>query len=162
MTVALAGTCPEMQVRDVYDPAQSNLIPELARWSDVAFLAYQEQCRVAKRPVSGLRYVVRTNIINKRTYQTICDILNRKERSLPPVANSWRLDFDVEEAEAKALIATPNGYGVAWLLLQRRLQLSWKAITKVTIIACPSHLQSREPNAYGPHLVFEITDRLSE
>lgn len=102
-------------MRDVYDPAQSDPIPELARWSDVAFLAYQEQCRVAKRPESGLRYVVRTNIINKRTYQTIRDILKRKERSLPPVANSYRerLDFDVEEAEAKALIATPNGYDVA-------------------------------------------------
>lgn len=77
-------------------------------------------------------------------------------------ADSWCLDFDAEEAGAKALIATPNGYGVSWLLLQHRLQLGWKTITKVTVIASPSHLQSREPNAYGPHLVFEITDGLSE
>jgi len=156
--VALAATCPESHLKDKLDPDPLVKAPLLARWSDVAFLAYQEQCRLTDQPVANLRYILQSKVVNKRTYQAIREILQRSNPLQPSTAEMWCLEFSVDKPEAKALIATPNGYGIAWLLLRHRRQLGWKGITKVTVLVNASHQKSEEPNAEGPHLLFEVAD----
>jgi hypothetical protein len=46
------------------------------------------------------------------------------------------IGWDIDEDEAKALLGTPNGCGVAWLLVQHRRKLGWKAVQHVGKILC--------------------------
>jgi hypothetical protein len=43
------------------------------------------------------------------------------------------LTWNIQTEEEKALLVTPNGSGVGWLLVQHEEQLGWKTIESVTL-----------------------------
>jgi hypothetical protein len=45
--------------------------------------------------------------------------------------------FDIESEEGRAILGTPNGSGVAWMLIQHSKALGERAIEKVTIFHAP-------------------------
>jgi hypothetical protein len=66
---------------------------------------------------------------------------------------SWYTD---QNEEAAALLGTPNGSGVAWLLIQHKAQLGHKIVDKVTLV-----YNDRSPpkvNTTIPSLIFELHD----
>ena len=68
------------------------------------------------------------------------------------------ISFDIERKEAKAILGTPNGKGVAWLLAQHRAQLGEKTVKKVTLVYVPGP----EPKRRNPSLVFWLEDLVEE
>ena len=59
------------------------------------------------------------------------------------------------ETEAKALLGTPNGSGIAWLLIQHKRQLGWKMVDSVTLFWKDGHEGDLGSN---PSLLFRIKD----
>lgn len=99
----------------------------LKQYSDVVFLAWQH---AAGNKVNGLRYVIRHGIINAKTIAVTKHILELRGAANQP----WPgLKIPMSDRDALALMGTPNGQGVAWMLIQHKQQLGWKTISDVTI-----------------------------
>ncbi|KAI4686866.1 uncharacterized protein J4E84_005237 [Alternaria hordeiaustralica] len=97
-------------------------VPSLKYWSDVAYL--QWACR--NTDSSDLRHVMRMSITNEKTKAVIQHI---KQQAHPKATGSYSFDVDNRDQVA-AFLGTPNGAGVAWLLIQHKQQLGHKTVYK--------------------------------
>jgi hypothetical protein len=117
-------------------------LPRLRNWSDVAFLQWQ---RVAKRfSVRGtaLKYIVRSNVANPNTLDIMSQVLGEYagSRNIPECRDDFvprprwpGVDFDIDSDEGLALLSTPYGNSIGWLLAQHKRELGHRVISKVTI-----------------------------
>jgi len=125
-------------------------VPSLKYWSDVAYL--QWACR--NTDSSDLRYVMRMSITNKKTKAVIQHI---KQQDHPNASGSY--SFDVEDRDqVTAFLGTPNGAGVAWLLIQHKQQLGHKTVYKVTVDCREIWHKSK---TIIPSLVFHLRDAVT-
>ncbi|KAI7504472.1 hypothetical protein KC367_g1106 [Hortaea werneckii] len=100
-----------------------DLVP-LGLLSDVMFLEYEHLCKSAHPSlnVKDLRYMFRSQIVNKETREVIFEVLNRRGIVNGPVP--WPgTAFKFPSEEAQALLSTPNGRGAAWILISHRAEL---------------------------------------
>lgn len=153
--MALHSECPREARDDGGGLAPWKPLPDLQHWADVAFIAYKEQCKLDSVLVTGLRYVFRCEIKNEETLKVIRAICDRFP-GLPLTMNM--MTFDASSAQGKALIATPNGAGVVWMLLRHRQYLGKMLIKQVILMANPELLSGTSPRYDGPHLCFELAD----
>ena len=128
---------------------QGDQLPDLKFWSDVAYLQWTSVTDES----SDLRYVIRLNITNERTKAVIGHIMTQpslidRYPMFPGI--SWSL---YEDEEVAALLGTPNGIGVAWLLIQHKAQLGHKIVKKVTLVY-KDWLYLKEGKV--PTLIFEF------
>jgi hypothetical protein len=115
------------------------LAPELCRWSDVTFLQLKSITSNAAR--RSLRQVIRENICNKTTCKVIDalkakhDLQARRVETLKHANGLAATDtiYRVNEEDALALLGTPNGAGVAYMLIQHRADLGHLAIDEVRL-----------------------------
>jgi hypothetical protein len=111
-------------------------VPKLEHYSDIAYLQWSDP-RLRHLP-NDLQHVIRMRIENDETLAVIERVLAvdyRKEHRTPEywVSDVEGLTWDIETEAAKALLGTPNGSGVAWLLVQHKTQLGWKVVESVTL-----------------------------
>ena len=125
-------------------------VPSLKYWSDVAYL--QWACR--NTDSSGLRYVMRMSITNEKTKAVIQHI---KQEAHPKASGSYSFDVDHRDQVA-AFLGTPNGAGVAWLLIQHKQQLGHKTVYKVTVDCREIWHRSK---TIIPSLVFHLRDAVT-
>jgi hypothetical protein len=128
-------------------------LPNLKHWSDVAFLQWSSLKRTAP---GELKYVLRSRISEKDTLAVIAELvanLSDEYRYL-----GWPgISFDMARSDhAKALLGTPNGSGVAWLLAQHRSQLGWKDVSEVRLFYSAEPLDC--PCYRSVSLLFYIRD----
>ncbi|KAI7321968.1 hypothetical protein KC315_g8963 [Hortaea werneckii] len=110
-----------------------DLVP-LGLLSDVMFLEYEHLCKTSAPPlnVKDLRYMFRSQIVNKETREVIFEVLKRRGVVNGPVP--WPgTAFKFPSEEALALLSTPNGRGAAWILISHRAELGWKTIKQITV-----------------------------
>jgi len=108
-------------------------LPQLRHWSDIAYLQWTDP-RLHPSPSTLPRYVIRLHISNADTLAVIDRILaDYREEHRYWVPDAAGLSWDVETEEAKALLGTPNGSGVAWMLVQRKGELGGKVVENVTL-----------------------------
>ena len=140
----------------------AGVLPDLKYWSDVSFLQWES----VTNGLANLQYVVRLGLANQPTLAIIKCIMENKRiqpssytftLNLPTTTpaswpdTTWRLDED-EEAVA-ALLGTPNGAGVARLLIHHKKQLGYKRVEAVQLVNAKGEL----PYLRGePSLVFKI------
>lgn len=116
-------------------------LPKLKNWLDVAYLQWQS-CTLK----NDLCYVLRANIHNAETLAMMGHLLgenannaiiyspSQSPRGMQRMRPRWPgVVFDMAEEEAAALLGTPNGNGVGWLLIQRKQELGHKVIATVSI-----------------------------
>jgi hypothetical protein len=107
--------------------------PDLQQWSDIAYLQWSDPSLA--HLLNDLKYVVRSSIVNCETIA----VIERVVANYREVDENWRLypgsyiTWDIEDDDAKALLGTPNGNGVAWLLAQHKRELGWKVVQSVTV-----------------------------
>lgn len=131
-------------------------LPPLIHWSDVAFLTYQHQCQGSGVDVNSLQHIFRCRIENKTTSSIVERVAQRKfGQKFPAPAWSHRWLFAAGEEGGNAILASPNGRGVAWMLLTHREQLGRKRVKSVAVFA-----QEDDPDleTQGPSLYFELED----
>lgn len=114
-------------------------VPPLHHWSDIAYLQWLKTSTSASSPVplpAPIKFVLRLKIQNVDTYSILNKITARHGLTgYPP----WPgIVLDIESDEGKAVLGTPNGAGVAWLLIQRKKELGHKRVEKVTFFCVPS------------------------
>jgi len=112
----------------------SAALPLLQHWSDVAFLQWAS-VQQDEQGIRGLKYILRENTQNKDTFAVIRHIIS----GLPTMGNLlWPgVEFDAKSDNGMALLGTPNGAGVAWMLAQHRAQLGHKVVDKVVLFRHP-------------------------
>jgi hypothetical protein len=123
------------------------VLPKLQSWSDIAWLQWAE---IACENAKNLRYVFRSPVANTEAQW----LINRAFQLSSKELTTWPgVEFDMETDEGKALLSSPNGAGVAYLLFTHKRHLGRKTINKVTIFADDGKKQPRPPS-----LVYHILD----
>ncbi|KAI7331134.1 hypothetical protein KC315_g5313 [Hortaea werneckii] len=141
-------------------PMVGTEIVPLKQWSDVTFLQYQEYCKqqsTIQSPVEAclkhLRGILRANVVSAKTRRIADEALQKSGKVLA----NWdkRATWTIDEEAAQALLATPNGQGVAWFLAQHKAQLGRKIVTEVSMFSKPEGLSG------NLNLFFKIEDHPS-
>ncbi|THV44142.1 hypothetical protein BGAL_0721g00020 [Botrytis galanthina] len=112
----------------------SPIIPDLSRWSDIAYLQWAEVCKFHGTEVSNLNYVIRHHVTNQTTLDVIKEVLNERGESLAP--SGCVVSMKDSNGHGAALLGTPNGKGVAWILAQHKEAFKDLTITSVEIFSC--------------------------
>ena len=123
--------------------------PSLKHWSDVAYLQWAKHAKDS----SNLRCVLRISIKNTKTKAVVRHIM--KDTLVNGGEKSFRTDDNRDKVAA--LLGTPNGVGVAWLLIQHKRQLGHKTVEKVTV-DCQDQFTMSYDGTIDPSLVFHLRD----
>lgn len=134
---------------DAWEEEAIGLSP-LRHWSDVAFLQYLSSFpEPPVRPIP-LNYVFRVQIQNAETSLVLNNIISKHGTF---TFEFWPgITFGMDTEEGKAILGTPNGAGVAWMLVQHRKALGEKRIEKVTLF----HAAKKDDLFRWPTLLFWI------
>ncbi|KAL8830747.1 MAG: hypothetical protein Q9170_005596 [Blastenia crenularia] len=90
-------------------------IPELNRWSDVVWLLWSD---IAQNNTRNLQYILRDNV---RTDTTIRIMEQIEKTGGQPLNLPWPgHGYDMRSDAGKALLASPHGIGIAYLLRDHR------------------------------------------
>jgi hypothetical protein len=116
-------------------------VPDLKFWSDVAFL----QWKLHASEKSELKYVLRYNVLNSVTNFIIEAVGYANDCEMLP----WPgVSYGTNSEEGQALLGTPNGSSVAYMLIQHKHQLGHKTVDKITVFE----------NDFQLMLLFHIVD----
>ncbi|KAB8067803.1 hypothetical protein BDV29DRAFT_196156 [Aspergillus leporis] len=132
LIVADDNSSPENEKKKEQWP-KSDFVP-LRQWSDVLFLLWE---RVAKDKTSGLSHVIRSIVINAETLATMRQAIGEAEdfsawNKLSPMKEKGKT-FRPGQDEYYALLYSPNGRGIGWLLTQHKAQLGLRTVSSITV-----------------------------
>ena len=134
--------------------------PPLNHWSDVAFLTYQHEAAVRGQSNNKLKYIVQARTKNVQTRQMLLKIFNLREfEKFPDWENRQIFGMDTEAGQA--ILGSPNGVGVAWLLISHKHVWANKRIKSVTIYVDQGQAGFQRKNQC-PILIFEVEDTNAE
>jgi hypothetical protein len=110
-----------------------NSFPELQQLSDVMYLEFARLMKQSENPLNKLKGVLRGNVINAETRAIAAKAVGLSAAKLHDKSLSWPgRDFDADSDEFAALIASPNGRAVVWLLATHA-DLGPKTISSVRV-----------------------------
>jgi hypothetical protein len=104
----------------------SQRAPRLNHWSDIAYLQWLSKASTGSR----LRYVLRYNVLNDLTAFAMTFMSSHNGLVL---ADWPGITYDAGSDEFNALLGSPNGRGVAYLLIQHQKQLGHKTVENITV-----------------------------
>ncbi|KAF2396746.1 hypothetical protein EJ06DRAFT_170080 [Trichodelitschia bisporula] len=115
-------------------------IPALSRWSDVIFQGWQKLKGDGDGPIEAPRYIMRIDVANFETVDTIGLALNFLTCQ-PPLTGREKFDwplwpgitFSTAHTKGKVIMSTPNMLGIAWMLINRKTRFGTKVVTEITI-----------------------------
>lgn len=90
--------------------------PPIKKWSDIAWLTWDYACRKAAMSMRNPTWIVAYEVINP-TSLGVADRI--KEEYSANTSEFPSLRYGVDSDAGKMLIGCPNGYGAAWLLINR-------------------------------------------
>jgi hypothetical protein len=105
------------------------ILPDITAWSDVTFLEWQTQAQASGQDVKQLKYIIRYEIATAETTAIIEQAVGEEWQE-----TQWPgLIISMNEERGRAILGTPHGLGVAYLLATHKLHLGEKAIKSVRI-----------------------------
>lgn len=139
LIVAVNNASPKFKVSGSEPPAP---VPPLNQWSDLAYLQWAAAATAAQannQIPHLLQWVLRSNILNEKTLKVIKMAVARTmglasvdglEISAYPGVIFY---MDPTNEEALALLGSPNGQGVGYMLLQHTQGLGYRRIYSITV-----------------------------
>jgi hypothetical protein len=112
----------------------------------VVFVEWQSQATERGLDIRELNYVFRFEISNSDTIEVIQRLFGGMYRQWPG------LDFQMTHETGLAMLGTPNGRGVAWLLATHKEQFGKRTIESVTVWSDPQDPEDPpdlDPNYYA-------------
>lgn len=103
--------------------------PNSPHWSDATFAMWKHVCGKDSASISSLKYVVRALITNDDTLHVMETIRKKVPAGLPSISCT-PTGFTAEWF--RAFLGTPNGAGVAYLLMEHKAALTAKTISRIT------------------------------
>jgi hypothetical protein len=149
---AVNNNCPDHKCIGRPD----RVLPTPKNWSHFAFRAWEDISKQDKVPLKVPKHVLRLGIINNDTIR----IAVEAQRKIAPdfkakhsywaaaeITEHWpgRL-FKPDSEEGKALLGSPNGLGVAWLLIQHKQQFGVCCVDEIRFFKTAS----------GMHMLLKI------
>lgn len=129
---ALHGLSPRTrgaQQGPPFDGSPGNELVPLQSWADLTFLEWVDACKGDEGCVKGLHTVVKCRVQNNVTDHIATQALGGLDK--------WKTwpgtTFAKDSQQYEALMGTPSGRGVAWLLLTRRQQLGYKFVERIDL-----------------------------
>lgn len=111
------------------DGSPGNELVPLQTWADVTFPEWADACKDDGKCVKGLKVITKCHSQSNATMRIADQALGGTD--------GWGLwpgkSFAKGSEQFAALMATPSGRGVAWLLLTHREQLGWKSVKSVNL-----------------------------
>ncbi|KAJ5156450.1 hypothetical protein N7492_009253 [Penicillium capsulatum] len=130
------------------------------RWSAVIGSLWAQVCAEDNQPISGLRRLVRTTIENEETKDVLQEAFDRAKVNMDPSSKSRVMRTFTRKDEAfYAIIGTPNGNGVPWLLKTNADRLGKKTITSIAVYA---NLDPTDSTIWLWDLIFAIEKASAE
>lgn len=148
--IAWGAFSPAYRGLQQYPPIYTT--PALKQWSDIAYLQWAAlHSSPYSPPISHLRYIIVPAIFNPESQSIIAGALRNARKTLC----RWPgVTFNMESTGGRAILGCPNGYGVAYLLLQHRKQLGRKRVKGVTVFED----DGVKPVPRPPSLAFWVED----
>ncbi|KAL2783350.1 hypothetical protein BJX66DRAFT_349514 [Aspergillus keveii] len=130
LIVADANSSPRAEKKDW--PAED--LPPLKQWSDVVFLLWQ---RIAGSNVQRFQHHIQYAIANTDTVRIMQKAVGEDDtfsdwESFQPLRGGGKT-FRPDSDEYYALLNSPNGFGIAWFLIQHKAQLGIKTVSEITV-----------------------------
>ncbi|KAF5872717.1 putative wd domain-containing protein [Botrytis fragariae] len=113
------------------EPLEKISTTTLQTWSDITYLSWHEECTQTSTPLKNLKHIIRSHITNSETTSVIKEILKEEKIMCPP--DGLTVDINDSKGYGAALLGTPNGKGIGWLLSQHKNQLGNPKIVSVEI-----------------------------
>ena len=116
-------------------------LPDIQKWSDVVGITWTDK---AGDQAHKLKYIFRQAIVTPTTLGIINGVVHRQKENIPSYQDGFRWPgFKVlpRDEDFKALLGTPHGSGVAFLLLEHPVELPNKQIESVQIFLTVSDLR---------------------
>ena len=129
--------------------SENKILPDIRAWSDVVFLEWKTQAQANGHDVQGLKYVIRYEIVNPSTV-----LIAERAAGLWRRAGWPGLTFFMDDDRARAVLGTPNGAGVAYLLATHKEQLGDKTIESTQLWWKP--IRARSTTMYVLFIAFRI------
>ena len=136
---------PAYMMGKKYEGQTSPRIVPLRQWSDVVFLEWQQLCVApsSKGDIKGLRYIFRLLISNPDSQA----LMSKALENVGAKISQWPgQDFGRSTKAFKALLGSPNGSGVAWLLINHKEQLGKKTVWKITVFRHEGAAEDADPS----------------
>lgn len=111
-------------------------LPDLQKWSDVAWLFWEMSCKGEGVGVGNLNYVFRVQIVNDNTRFIVSRALGSTSVGAWP-GTAFNMDTD----QGRAILGTPNGSGVAWFLINHQMQMGTRTVKSVNVFSTENGLQ---------------------
>ncbi|TEY42770.1 hypothetical protein BOTCAL_0381g00020 [Botryotinia calthae] len=124
-------TMKQSKAKTAGEPLDEISTNTLQTWSDITYLLCHEQCTQSSIPIKNLKHIIQNHITNRETTSVIEYILE-KEKILCP-QDGLIIDINDSRGYGAALLGTPNGKGIRWLLAQHKNQLGNPKIVSVEI-----------------------------
>ncbi|KAL8692093.1 MAG: hypothetical protein Q9218_002822 [Villophora microphyllina] len=129
---AIRIVSPSNVIRSLFPHYQNSeierLVPPLNRFSDVIWTIWT--LGMGRKDPGRLRYLGHEDVINEETEEVMDYVFERKHPGMDP---EWPgEEFGMDQDEGLALLGTPNGYGTAWLLIDRAQSLG-RRVTEVKV-----------------------------
>ncbi|KAF2097652.1 hypothetical protein NA57DRAFT_77904 [Rhizodiscina lignyota] len=123
---------PEYMVKEGRAP-HGAAVPDMKHWSDITFL---EWAHVAGSRVAGLSNILHMDVDNPESVWIAEKVIGGD--GLP---EEWAKAKEISPStqEGQALLGSPNGGGVGWLLAQHKDALGKKAVRGIKVFATPGH-----------------------
>lgn len=118
---------PDVEGKNQRPPVTGSGVVPLKQLSDIWFLMWQHY-QVTATKMKNLNFIFRLKINNVNT-----DAIVQQAMKGATITTWPGTDFTMDQDEGKALLATPHGAGVSWLLIQHKEQLGRKVVKKITV-----------------------------
>lgn len=128
--IAIANYGPEYMIGLPENRDRHLQLPAVSRWSDVIFVEWQYETRRRPLGVGELKWLVRYNIANPTTRAVTVEALRRdgsRRTRWPGVS------FPACSENFEAIIGTPNGRGIVWLLASHKREFGAKTVESVRV-----------------------------
>ena len=123
--------------------------PALQRWSDLVWLEWTNQCARRGASPANLNVVLHYRIVTRRTLGVIRQVLQRAGTQLAEWPGT---EISATTPSGAALVGTPHGLGIGWLLADHRVGgVLSKRVESVVIFATDPRTMDQEV-----HLAFNL------
>jgi hypothetical protein len=103
------------------------ILPNIRAWSDVVFVEWQSQTAASGHDIRGLKYIVRYEIVNGDTASIVDQAATAPESEWPGET------IPMSAIRGRAILGTPNGAGIAYLLATHKAQLGHMTVERVQL-----------------------------
>ncbi|RSM08727.1 hypothetical protein CEP52_004470 [Fusarium oligoseptatum] len=111
-------------------------VTHIKRWSDAAWMQWVRVCDTEDGDRGNIKYIIRSHITNKTTLSILFEALINKYGASPTIGkwgDRFTIDVEANPGEFHAILGSPNGAGVGFILINHKEALGIKTVNKVEV-----------------------------